>query len=108
MGVLFPPLKFRDIVKTAFDLLRQASIGNAAVQVHLLHVWSRLAPDLTNPAQSQSLLEEAQAVWEISSQETMAAVDRTDIKLAYDNSVEVLSAVIKEGHLTNVSEDCLR
>jgi hypothetical protein len=86
-------------VKTAFDLLRQASIGNAAVKSHLLHTWSRLVPDLTNPVQSQSLLEQAQAVWETTSQETMAAVDRADIKLAYEGSVELLSAFLKEGHL---------
>jgi uncharacterized membrane protein len=104
VSILFPPLQFRDIVKTAFDLLRQASIGNAAVKVHLLHTWSRLAPDLTNPIQSQALLEQAQAVWETSSQETMAAVDRADIKLAYDSSVELLSAFLKEeGHLKNAT-----
>jgi uncharacterized membrane protein len=104
VSILFPPLQFRDIVKTAFDLLRQASIGNAAVKIHLLHTWSRLAPDLTNPIQSQSLLEQAQAVWETTSQETMAAVDRADIKLAYDSSVELLSAFLKEeGHLKNAT-----
>jgi uncharacterized membrane protein len=99
VSILFPPLQFRDIVKTAFDLLRRASIGNAAVKIHLLHTWSRLAPDLTNPIQSQSLLEQAQAVWEATSQETMAAVDRADIKLAYDSSVELLSAFLKEERL---------
>ncbi len=97
--ILFPPLQFRDIVKTAFDLLRRASIGNAAVKIHLLHTWSRLAPDLTNPIQCQSLLEQAQAVWEATDQETMVAVDRADIKLAYDSSVELLSALLKEEKL---------
>jgi uncharacterized membrane protein len=103
VSILFPPLQFRDIVKTAFDLLRQASIGNAAIKIHLLHTWSRLAPDLTNPIQSQSLLEQAQAVWETTSQETMAAADRADIKIAYDSSVELLSAFLKEGHLKNAT-----
>ena len=96
VSVLFPPLQFRDIVKTAFDLLRQASIGNAAVKIRLLDTWSRLAPDLTNPAQSQSLLEQARAVWEAASQETMAAADRADIKLAYDRSVDLLSTFLQE------------
>ena len=32
VSVLFPPLQFRDIVKTAFDLLRQASIGKCGSQ----------------------------------------------------------------------------
>ena len=96
VSILFPPLQFRDIVKTAFDLLRQASIGNAAVKIRLLDTWSRLAPDLRNSKQSQSLLEQAQAVWEATSQETMAAVDRADIKLAYDRSVELLSALLQQ------------
>ena len=95
VSILFPPLQFRDIVKTAFDLLRQASIGNVAVKIRLLDTWSRLAPDLTNSRQSQSLLEQAQAVWEAASQETMAAVDRADIKLAYDRLVELLSAPLQ-------------
>jgi uncharacterized membrane protein len=103
VSILFPPLQFRDIVKTAFDLLRRASIGNAAVKIHLLHTWSRLAPDLTNPIQSQSLLEQAQAVWEATSQETMAAVDRADIKLAYDSSVELLSAFKEERLFKNAT-----
>ncbi len=106
VSILFPPLQFRDIVKTAFDLLRQASIGNATVKIHLLHTWSRLAPDLTNPMQSHALLEQAQAVWEATSQETMATVDRADIKLAYDSSVELLSAFLKEeGHLKHHASD---
>jgi uncharacterized membrane protein len=97
--IFFPPLQFRDVVKTAFDLLRQASIGNAVVKIHLLRTWSRLAPDLTNPMQRQSLLEQTQAVWEATSQETMVAVDRADIELAYDNSLELLSAFLKEEKL---------
>jgi uncharacterized membrane protein len=96
VSVLFPPLRFRDIVKTAFDLLRQASIHNTAVKIHLLRTWSRLAPDLTNPIQGTALLEQAQAVWEVTSQETMAAVDRADVKVAYDNVVGLLSPVLKE------------
>src|SRR4029077_20952258 len=36
----------------------------SAVKIHLLHTWSRLAPYLTKPIQSQSLLEKARAVWE--------------------------------------------
>jgi uncharacterized membrane protein len=96
VSIIFPPLRFRDIVKTAFDLLRQASIGNAVVKIHLLRTWSRLAPDLTNPVQGQSLLEQAHAVWEATSHETMAAVDRADVKVAYDNAVAFLSTVLKE------------
>ncbi len=99
VSILFPPLQFRDIVKTAFDLLRQASIGNAVVKIYLLRTWSRLALDLRTPMQSQSLLEQAQAVWEAASQEMMAAIDRADIKLAYDGSVELLSAVLTEEKL---------
>ena len=38
VSVLFPPLQFRDIVKTAFDLLRRASIGNAAVDSVAAHM----------------------------------------------------------------------
>jgi hypothetical protein len=91
-------------VKTAFDLLRQASIGNAVVKIHLLRTWSRLAPDLRTPTQSQSLLEQAQAVWEAASQEMMAAIDRADIKLAYDGSVASLSAFLtEEKFLKNVT-----
>jgi uncharacterized membrane protein len=97
--ILFPPLQFRDVVKTAFDLLRQASIGNAVVKIHLLRTWSRVAPDLTSPMQRQSLLEQTQAEWEATSQETMVAVDRADIELAYDNSLELLSAFLKEEKL---------
>jgi uncharacterized membrane protein len=96
VSILFPALQFRDIVKTAYDLLRQASIGNAAVKIHLLRTWSRLASDLTNPIQGQSLLEQAQAVWEATSKETMAAVDRADIKLAYDRAVDLLSTFLQE------------
>lgn len=35
-------------------------------------------------------------MWEAASQETMAAADRADIKLAYDRSVDLLSTFLQE------------
>ena len=88
---LFPPINFREVVKTAFDLLRQASKGNPAVKIRLLHTWTKLAPNLTTPMQKQALLEQVQAVWEAASQEAMVAIDRAEIQIAYDRAVASLS-----------------
>jgi uncharacterized membrane protein len=88
----FPPILFREIVKTAFDSIRQASSGNTAVTIRLLHTWARLAPHLTAPGQHQALLEQANAVWEVASREPMAAMDRADIKATFDGAVAALSA----------------
>jgi uncharacterized membrane protein len=90
--LLLPPMHFRDIVKTAFDSIRQASSGNAAVKIRLLSTWTALAPHLSTPAQNQALLEQANAIWEFASQEAMAAMDRAEIKVAYDEAVVSLSA----------------
>jgi uncharacterized membrane protein len=90
--LLFPSLHFREVVKTAFDLIRQASTGNVAVKIRLLQTWAKLAPDITTPTQNQALLEQVNAVWEVACLETMAATDRADIKIAYDSAVASLSA----------------
>jgi uncharacterized membrane protein len=90
--LLFPPMRFREVVKTAFDLIRQASTGNVAVKIRLLQTWTKLASDLKTPMQNRALLEQVHAVWEVASQETMAAIDRADIKIAYDSAVASLSA----------------
>jgi len=90
--LLYPPLQFREVVKTAFDLLRQASTGNAAVNIRLLHTWTKLAPHLTTPMQKGALLEQANAVWEVAAQEAMAGIDRADIKIAFERAVALLSA----------------
>jgi uncharacterized membrane protein len=42
--LLFTPLQFREVVKTAFDLLRQASTGNPVIKIRLLQTWTKLAP----------------------------------------------------------------
>jgi hypothetical protein len=42
--------------------------------------------------QNRAVLEQVHAVWEVASQETMAAIDRADIKIAYDSAVASLSA----------------
>jgi len=89
--LLFPPINFRRIVKTAFDLMRQASTGNVAVKIRLLHTWTKLAPSLTTPMQNQALLDQVHAVWEVASQEVMATIDREDIRIAYDRAVASLS-----------------
>jgi uncharacterized membrane protein len=90
---LFPPLHFREVVKTAFDLLRQASTGNPAVKIRLLHTWAKLALDLTTATQKEALLEQVHAVWEAASQEGMAAIDRADVKIAFDRALASLSTL---------------
>jgi uncharacterized membrane protein len=90
--LLVPPLQFREVVKTAFDLLRQASTGNAAVKVRLLHTWTKLAPHLSTPMQKPALLEQANAVREAAAQEAMAGIDREDIEIAFGRAVALLSA----------------
>jgi uncharacterized membrane protein len=89
--VLFPPLEFREVVKTAFDLLRQASTGNPVVKIRLLQTWTKLAPHLSTPMQRHALLEQATAVREAAGQEAMAGIDRRDIEAAFAQAAGLLS-----------------
>ena len=89
--LLFPPLEFREVVKTAFDLLRQASTGNPVVKIRLLQTWTKLAPHLSTPMQRHALLEQATAVREAAGQEAMAGIDRQDIEAAFGQAAALLS-----------------
>ena len=89
--LLFPPLEFREVVKTAFDLLRQASTGNPVVKIRLLQTWTKLAPHLSTPMQRHALLGQATAVREAAGQEAMAGIDRQDIEAAFGQAAALLS-----------------
>jgi uncharacterized membrane protein len=90
--LLFTPLQFREVVKTAFDLLRQASTGNPVIKIRLLQTWTKLAPHLSTSRQKHALLEQANAVREAAAQEAMAGIDREEIETAFAQAAALLSA----------------
>jgi uncharacterized membrane protein len=87
-----PPLRAARLVKTAFDQIRQAASGNPAVSIRLLQTFGRLARQVDNPRVREALAQQAEAVWEAASTDTLVKSDRADVEAAYHATREALTA----------------
>lgn len=81
--LMWPPLRFARVVKTAFDQIRQAAVDNPAVSIRLLQTFARLAAQSEDPQLRQALAQQAEAIWEAASEQALVKSDRTDIEAAY-------------------------
>ena len=85
-----PPLRFSRVVKSAFDAIRQAAMGNAAVTIRLLKTSERLAPFLQADDQRQALFDQVEAIGESVSTSSFARGDREDLEAAYKKAHRAL------------------
>jgi uncharacterized membrane protein len=88
--IVWPPLRIARLVKTAFDQIRQASVGNAAVTIRLLQTFARLGEHADNVQFREALAEQVDAVWEATSVESLVKTDRADVEAAYRRAREAL------------------
>jgi uncharacterized membrane protein len=88
--VLQRSIHFSRLVKGAFETIRQSSTNNPAVKIRLLQTFASLRPHLTTDQQVAAVREQAEAVWQMASQETLTAIDREDFKVSYDTAMSVL------------------
>lgn len=88
--VMYPPVRFARLVKSAFAQIRQAAVGNAAVAIRLFQTFGRLAAHIEDARYREALLEQVEAVWEQGSGAALAKSDRADIEAAYRAAREAL------------------
>lgn len=88
--VMIPPLQFAHVVKGAFDSVRHASSGSPSVKIRLFDAWTRLGPHLRSDARRAPVMDQVAALWDAASQESMAAADREDIRVAYESAINAL------------------
>jgi uncharacterized membrane protein len=91
LRLLIPPLRLEQIIRCAFDLIRQAGASSPAVTIRLLQTFARLAPQLQNMEQRRAVLEEAEAVREGAARICEVGLDRVAVDAAYRLARERLS-----------------
>lgn len=92
LRVLWSPLRFERLVKTAFDQIREAAVGNPAVSIRLLQTFKRLAHQIDNSEMRGALIRQVEAIWESVCSQQLVALDKADIEAAYRAAHEALAA----------------
>ena len=82
-----PPL-----VRTAFDMIREAGATNPAVATRLLQTFCRLAPITNADDERAALLDQVEAVWQATSRNPEVTLDHATIAAAYHQAQSRLSA----------------
>ena len=88
---LRPPLRTARIVRTAFDLIREAGATSPAVLTRLLQTCARLALQLSNDDQRRAILEQVEAVRQSAILLPEVGLDRETIDAAYHLARERLA-----------------
>jgi uncharacterized membrane protein len=86
LRVQLRPVRLHRLIRQAFDQIRQASADNPAVSLRLLTTMARLAPKMEHEQDRQTLLEQADAVWESANSTTPIGLDRADLELAWQRA----------------------
>jgi uncharacterized membrane protein len=81
--LLVPSLRFARVVRTAFDLIRQAAADNPAVCIRVLQTCARLALQLRDNEQRRAILDEVEAVHQTAAGMPDVRIDRTALEEAY-------------------------
>jgi len=87
---MWSPLRFERLIKTAFDQIRQAGMGNPAVSIRLLQTFARLAEQIEDGQYRAALLQQVEAVKEAVPAQALVTSDRADIEAAYLVARQVL------------------
>lgn len=90
--LVWPPIRFVRLVKTAFDQIRQAAVGNPAISIRLLQTLTRLAEHIEDTQIRQALGKQVEAIWEAVLPRALVESDRADIEAAYTASRQTLRA----------------
>ena len=77
------PIRFKRLIRAAFNQIRQAAMGNPAISIRLLYTFTRLAEHITEPSFRDALREQVEAVWEATAADALVKADRTDVEAAY-------------------------
>jgi uncharacterized membrane protein len=80
------------LVRTAFDMIREAGATNPAVATRLLQTFSRLAPIANADDERAALLDQLEAVWQAASRNPDVSLDHATIAAAYHLAQSRLSA----------------
>lgn len=88
---LRPPLRTARIVRTAFDLIREAGATSPAVLTRLLQTFARLALQLNNDDQRRAILDQVEAVRQSAILLPEVGLDRETIDAAYHLARERLA-----------------
>jgi uncharacterized membrane protein len=88
---LQPPLRTARIVRTAFDLIREAGASSPAVLTRLLQTHARLALQLNNDDQRRAILDQVEAVRQSAVLLPEVGLDRATIDAAYHLARERLA-----------------
>ncbi len=86
------PMTFPGMVKTAFDQLRQSSVGNPAVVIRMCRTLERLGGSVVDPTNRRSLREQVLALRETSTGDALASSDKADIEEAAQLALLALAA----------------
>jgi uncharacterized membrane protein len=84
------PLRFSQVVKSAFDQIRQAGTDNPAVMIRLLRTWGRMAPQL-DASQREVLLEQVESIHELASRQVFSRSDNAEIDAEYQAARDLLT-----------------
>jgi uncharacterized membrane protein len=81
--VIRPPITASRVVRTAFDLIREAGANSAVVTVRLLQTCARIAPQLRTEEQRRAVSDQVEAAWQAASRIPDPGLDREAIDAAY-------------------------
>jgi uncharacterized membrane protein len=81
------------LVRTAFDMIREAGATSPAVATRLLQTFSRLAPIANTDDERAALLVQVEAVWQAASRNPEVSLDHATIAAAYHEAQSRLSAL---------------
>ena len=88
-----PRVRVPQLVRTAFDMIREAGATSPAVATRLLQTFSRLAPLANTDDERAALLDQLGAVWQAASRKPEASLDHATIAAAYHEAQSRLSAL---------------
>jgi uncharacterized membrane protein len=83
MRLHVPPLRLERVVKTAFDLIRQAVSDNPAVLIRILDAVRRMTPRVRTEGARQALMAQVDAIREAASTQVLVKLDRDDVEAAW-------------------------
>lgn len=84
------PVKYGDLLDSAFNQLRQHSRASVAVTIRLMEAFERIAECLKDDAQKAELARHVKMLWRASNYTLMERQDMADVRARYRRCVEKL------------------
>lgn len=87
------PMKFPRLVRSAFDMIREAGATNPAVLIRLLHNFARIAPHLKSHDQRAAFMRQITAINDHAESNEFTSVDLEDIKRFHHHVCKALNSI---------------